>query len=96
MICNLNLVENEIHMVSVCPLYDQNRESLYRVALKLKESKNFYNLNNTNKFNWLMCNENKDICQSLAYFVYKSFRLRSDIEKKKNKFSPCLSLNIPI
>ena len=55
-----------MHMVSVCPSYDQNRESLYRVALNV--SKNFYNLSNTNKFNWLICIENKDICQQLAYF----------------------------
>ena len=52
-----------MHMVSVCTLYDRNRKSLCRVAL-VKESKNFYNLSRTNKFNWLMCNEKRTFVNS--------------------------------
>lgn len=74
--CNLAQVEDETHFISVCPLYKQERENLYKVAAK--ESKHFLNLSSENKFVWLMCNENKDVCLQLATYVYKCFSQRSD------------------
>ena len=59
-----------MHFLSMCPLYKQNREILYRVAAK--ESKHFPNLSYRNKFIWLVCNESKDICLQLAPYVSRS------------------------
>ena len=74
--CNLTRVEDEMHFLTVCPLYKQERDILYRVAAK--ESKHFPNLSNNNKFIWLMCNENRDLCLHLATYVSRCFNLRSD------------------
>ena len=52
------------------PLYNQNREILYRETSK--ESKHFTKLSNNNKFNWLMCNENKAVSLQVATFVSKA------------------------
>ena len=72
--CNFQLVEDEMHLVSVCPFHRQNKEMLYDIAAK--ECKVFSNLRNRNKFLWLLTNENKDICLQLASFVHKSFMQR--------------------
>ena len=57
---NLDQVEDEMHLISMCLLYQQNRDILYQVASK--ESKHFPYLKNRNKFTWLMCNETNDVC----------------------------------
>ena len=64
---NLIQVEDEMHFLTVCPLYKQEREILYRIAAK--GSKHFPNLSNSNKFIWLLCNENRDLCLQLATYV---------------------------
>ena len=46
--CNLQRVEDEMHLVSVCPFHKQNRETLYDIAVK--ECKVFSSLSNRNKF----------------------------------------------
>ena len=74
--CNLTRVEDEMHFLTVCPLYKQEREILYRVAAK--ESKHFPTYSNNNKFIWLMCSENRDLCLHLAPYVSRCFNLRSD------------------
>ena len=65
-----------MHFLTVCPLYKQEREILYRVAAK--ESKHFPNLSYNNKFIRLMCNENRDLCLHLATYGSRCFNLRSD------------------
>ena len=51
--CNLNLVENEPHVLVICPKYANLRNTLFSKI----NNKSFNQLSDSNKFNWLMCME---------------------------------------
>ena len=68
--CNLDQVEYKMHLISISPLYQQNREILYQIASK--ESKHFPYLSNRNKFTWLIDSAMKltmRVCSLLLLFL---------------------------
>ena len=72
--CNYNKVEDEIHFICECSLYNAERIRLFEyVNHKIP---NFVSLNSHDKFIWLMTCENSDILSRFAEFVYKCFSLR--------------------
>jgi hypothetical protein len=70
--CPNGQIENEIHFMTQCPAYLEQRIALYA---KL-DNRNFQKLNDENKFIWMMSNEDPDICQYLARYVNKTLSLR--------------------
>ena len=69
-------VEDEIHFLIKCPCYKEQRVTLFN---KLeKEFKNFRNLNDENKFIWLLSSEDKIVIMA----VYK---LLSDLFEKRKE-----------
>ena len=68
-LCDLNSIENEVHFLMVCPLYEDIRYDLLQRASELIE--NFANLSIENKFIALMsCNE---IQVTLSYTLHKFY-----------------------
>jgi hypothetical protein len=51
-LCNLEKVENEVHFLIECPMYVDLRYNLIQKACT--ENNNFMNLNDTDKFNFIM------------------------------------------
>ena len=73
-----NEIENEFHFVIVCPLYEKERVTLFQSCRE--NSKHFDNdLNEEQKFIFIMTNECPTVIGTLAKFVFKSFIIR---EKK--------------
>ena len=72
--CNLNKIEDEIHFVTECPLYDTQRNDFFtEISSKCK---NFYNLDNSSKFVWLFTQENLDMCKSLGCYLCENLIIR--------------------
>lgn len=76
-ICKSDDIENEIHFALECTLYAEERKQF----LKVIENKypNFHNLQNKDKFIWLMSNENSQIISDFASYIYKCFMLRKTL-----------------
>lgn len=72
--CSTNEIEDEIHFMTSCEKYSKHREIFYEKINK--ECKNFQNLNNTNKFIWLLSNEDSKVCNLVAEYVHDCFSLR--------------------
>jgi len=72
-ICNQEKVENEMHFLLTCPHYQEERSKINDI---LREYPNTRTLNNTDLFIWLMSNENKKICKSLAKYTATCLTLR--------------------
>ena len=69
-LCNSALVEDEIHFVCICPLYEDIRSDLYHnVSMK---SENFQMLDDVNKFVYLLKNE----CKLLVKFLSTAWNIR--------------------
>ena len=60
--CNHNLVENELHILVECPKYTNFRNTLYSKI----NNKNFGQLSNISKFNWLMSIEDLHVIREVA------------------------------
>ena len=71
--CDHNLVENELHVLVECPKYTHFRNTLYSKI----DNKNFYQLSNISKFNWLMSMEDLHVIRELAIYLNNYFQLRS-------------------
>ena len=71
--CDLNLVENEIHFLVMCPKYTHLRSKLYNKI----NNKNFNNLPDLNKFNWLMSMEDIRLTRELAVYLINCFQART-------------------
>ena len=71
--CDLNLVENEIHFLVICPKYEHLRSKLYNKI----NNKNFNNLSDFNKFNWLMSMEDIRLTRELAVYLINCFPART-------------------
>ena len=69
----LNLVENEIHFLVICPKYAHLRSKLYNKI----NNKNFNNLSDFNKFNWLMSMEDIRLTRELAVYLINCFQDRT-------------------
>ena len=72
-----NEIEDEFHFVTICPLYDQERVILFQRCCE--NSIHFdTNLNNEQKFFFIMTNECPKITEALAKFVFNSFKIREN------------------
>ena len=79
---NISTVENEIHFVITCPLYNEERKQLLDPV-----SRNFPNtasLNEENLYIWLMSQEDNETTRLLANFCRKSFNQRKDFLNNTN------------
>ena len=85
-ICQTQEVEDEQHFFMKCDFYQQERLNLLK-SIHAK-CKNFALLNNTDKFIWLLSNEDEDICRLVNQYVSTCFKKRSyklNSETDKNK-----------
>ena len=72
-----NEIEDEKHFLTKCPLYSPERIILHSVCTQ--NYPRYENLNEYQKFIFLMSNENENIIKALAKFVCNSFDLREKI-----------------
>ena len=72
---NCNVLEDEIHFICKCPLYDLERNYLF----DLVESKvsDFPSLDDKDKFIFFLSCDDQQILTNLGKFIYKSFIKRS-------------------
>ena len=74
--CPLNECEDELHFITKCTLYKNERENLYT---KMKcEHKNFNDINDKAKFYILMSSENKSIINALGRYITSCFEKRAN------------------
>ena len=69
-LCDLNMVEDEIHFLCVCPLYIEERGHLFSKVISSNPS--FSNLDSFDKFVYLMSNHER----SVVTFLSNAFRKR--------------------
>ena len=69
--CNLNLVENEMHILSRCDLYNDLRKTLF---IKINDRKIHYNIHD--KVCFLFNNTDSHIIRVTANFVFQAFQRR--------------------
>lgn len=72
--CCYNQVEDEVHFLCDCSLYNSERDTFFNYVKNMVPS--FGCLSSADKMVWLMTCENKDIIQKLADYVYACFKLR--------------------
>ena len=72
--CNVEAVEDESHFITECPLYQQNRASLYSEISKYNPY--FSEYTNSMKLVWLLSNENIQCQKLLAEYLLDSMKLR--------------------
>ena len=71
--CNYG-IEDEIHFLTECPLYEVERTNLYVECLHT--STNFQLLTGIERFIFIMSNENPQILEKVGNFIYKSLKQR--------------------
>ena len=71
-----NNIEDESHFVLKCPLYVNERNSMYHNIIK--ECKSFGNMSDQNKFVYLMTSENDNVFNAVATFVHNSWKIRAN------------------
>ena len=69
-LCNLDVVEDEIHFLCDCPKYSEYRNTLFQIAIISLPT--FMNTDSLDKFVYLIANHERAVID----FVYKAFRLR--------------------
>ena len=74
--CKLT-VEDECHFLTECPIYTNERNELYTTMRG--SSRYFENMTNTDKFIFIMSNEDEFALQKLAKFIFISMKLRTDL-----------------
>ncbi|MEW8546081.1 MAG: hypothetical protein AB2693_21380, partial [Candidatus Thiodiazotropha sp.] len=72
--CNLNTVESEVHFLTECSLYDDERLELFS-KINIINS-NFALLNNTDKARWMLLQENQSILWALGFYIHCCFEKR--------------------
>ena len=71
-------VEDEMHFLIKCPLYRENREILFTVCQN--NSIHFESMTtNKQKFIFLMTNENVDVINNLATFIFNATKIRDRV-----------------
>ena len=70
-LCNKSDIEDEYHLVLVCPIYGNLRQKYIRPC--------YYNRPSVYTFTLLMQTEQQGVLQKLGKYVYESFRLRSTL-----------------
>ena len=73
-----DVVEDECHFITSCPLYSNERKELYAEVHKNSMWFNEIPTNNQ-KFIFILSNENVDVLNKVAAYVYKSFAVRASI-----------------
>ena len=71
--CN-DKIENEYHFVTLCPLYIIERGKLFQIFPE--NSVHFDTLNDEQKFIFVMSNECPVVTETLARFIFNSFKVR--------------------
>lgn len=72
--CTLNKVEDEIHFVTECPLYIDNRNEFFtEISLNCN---NFQSLDNFSKFLWLFTQENLNVYKCLGKYLSQNLEIR--------------------
>ena len=71
----LDEIENEIHFLTNCRIYEDERDTLYKSC---RENCNQFEFLQTNQqiFIFILSNENTSIIKALARFVDNAFKLR--------------------
>jgi hypothetical protein len=67
------------HIFSQCPFYSVERDMFFEELCKL--NKNFTFLSNSDKFLWLMINEDIKVIVKLCEYLVKTFKKRSEAVK---------------
>ena len=80
-----NVVEDEVHFVCACSIYENERKVLFSYIDKTYS--NFHMLNNNDKFIHLFAMENRMCINLLGKYLYNAFRLRNEADclNDKNK-----------
>ena len=68
-------IENESHFVIYCPLSNAKRESLFQVCGE--NSLHFETMDDEQKFTFIMPNECPSLTETLARFIFNSFKKRA-------------------
>ena len=74
--CDLNKIENELHLVTECPLYEQIRNDLFSAITKT--NMHFKDYSPTNKFIWLNVTEDLNVINDFGTFLCEAFRIRKN------------------
>ena len=72
-----NQIENESHFLISCPLYSPLRANLKRLCLS--QCRNYIDMNEQQKFIFIMSNENENIIKELGSFISNSLKIRENI-----------------
>ena len=72
--CSLGKVEDELHFLLECPLYDIQRDDFFKDISN--NCCNFINLNKSSKFLWLLTQENVTLMEKLGCYICDCFELR--------------------
>ena len=78
-ICQLNLIEDEIHFSMSCRCFDDSRNNLFVKVHAV--NKNFLSLTDEQKFIWLMSSEDHYIVLLFAKFLHDIYNKRSCLLK---------------
>ena len=70
-------IEDEYHFIIKCPLYTNERRDL--IGLSENMYKNFNSLSDEQKFVFILSNENENILETLARFIFHSLKNREQI-----------------
>ena len=73
--CKLNCIENEIHFLSQCSLYQAERNKFYDQIYHIDN--NFMLLDDNDKAKWLLSQEDKNILFALGSFIHYCFEKRN-------------------
>ena len=73
-LCDLNTCEDEVHFISICPKFCNERRLLFQSASR--SYPNFDRLDSEQKLVFLMSNE--DIIKSLGIYITQCFLKRTD------------------
>ena len=74
MVCNSGIIEDELHFICHCHYYELYRNELYLLAYNVYGNANFYDLEDTDKFAFIMSSEKMVL--KLAWFIYTTFMER--------------------
>jgi len=66
--CNINLVESEYHFLLVCPKYRELRTKFFKPY--------YFHWPSFNKFESLMCSNNKKTIYNISKFIYFANKIR--------------------
>jgi predicted transposase YbfD/YdcC len=73
--CDLNVAEDEFHLLTICPHYETLRETILSTSVN---NPNIHILNKEDKAIWLLTNEDKNICKALGKYIHACFKERKN------------------